>query len=102
MLGDGELGNGDDAGHCSNRWSARNYRAASAEDRATFRRWMWGVIVFYTGVLLISGGVAIASYQDVGLTQLANFYAQVTTAPESNKNSSGAIRRPAKATSAWW
>jgi hypothetical protein len=102
MLGDGELGNGDDAGHCSNRLSARNYRAASAEERATFRMWMRGVIVFYASVLLISGAVAIANYQDVGLTQLASFYAQVTTAPESNKSSSGAIRRPAKATSAWW
>ena len=75
------LGDGDDAGHCSNRLSAEHYHEASAEDRATFRVWMRGVIVFYTSVLVLSGLVAIVSTKDVGLTRLANLYAQATAAP---------------------
>ena len=75
------LGDGDDAGHCSNGLSAEHHHDASAEDRATFRVWMRGVIVFYTGVLAISGLVAIVSTRDVGLTRLANLYAQATAGP---------------------
>jgi hypothetical protein len=96
------LGDGDDAGHCSGGWSARNYRAASSEDRATFRVWIRGVTVFYASVFMISGAVAIVSYHDVGLTRLASLYVQATAgSPGSNKDSS-AIRPPARTASAWW
>jgi hypothetical protein len=99
----GMFGDGDDAGHCSSGTSAWNYRGASAEDSATFRLWKRGVIVFYLGVLMIAGAVAIGSYNDVGLTQLANLYAHATAgSPESTKSGGGASRRPATATSAWW
>jgi hypothetical protein len=64
-------GDGDDAGHCSNGLSAGGYYEASAEDRTVYRRWMRGVIVFYASVLLIFAVAAIATYGDVGLTQLA-------------------------------
>jgi hypothetical protein len=98
------LGDGDDAGHCSNRWSAEDYRAASSEDRAIYRLWLRGVIVFYAGVLLISGAVAISSYKDVGLTRLANLYAHSTAGSAgSGKDNSVASRPPhATAKSAWW
>jgi hypothetical protein len=80
------LGDGDDAGHCSNGLSAEHYREASAEERATFRAWMRGVIVFYTSVFMISGLVAIVSTRDVGLTRLANLYTQATAgSPGSDK-----------------
>jgi hypothetical protein len=96
------LGDGDDAGHRSGGWSARNYRAAGAEERATFRVWIRGVMVFYASVFMISGAVAIVSYNDVGLTRLANLYVQATAgSPGSNKDSS-AIRPPARTASAWW
>jgi hypothetical protein len=97
------LGDGDDAGHCSNGASAWNYAAASAADRATFRLWMRGVVVFYVGVLAICGAVAMVSYNDVGLTRLADLYAQVTAGPlASNKNSNAATRPPAAAKSVRW
>jgi hypothetical protein len=101
----GMLGDGDDAGHCSNGLSADNYRDADPEDRATFRRWLRGVAVFYLAVLMLSGAIAILSTRDVGLTQLATIYAQVTAnitgEPASHGNS--VVRPPAKtAGSAWW
>jgi hypothetical protein len=101
----GMLGDGDDAGHCSNGLSAKNYRIADPEDRATFRAWLRGVAVFYLTVLMLSGAIAILSYKDVGLTQLASLYAHVTAnvtaGPPSNGN--GVVRPPAKtAGSAWW
>jgi hypothetical protein len=99
------LGDGDDAGHCSNGLSTNNYRMADPEDRATFRRWLRGVAVFYLTVLVLSGAIAIASYKDVGLTQLASLYAQVTANVTAGAASHGhsVVRPPAKtAGSAWW
>lgn len=95
------LDDGDDAGHCSNGLSADNYRDADPEDRATFRAWLRGVAVFYAAVLILSGAIAILTYKDVGLTQLATLYAHVTAGPASNGN--GVARPPVKAAgSAWW
>ena len=99
------LGDGDDVGHCSSGLSANSYRAADPEERATFRAWLRGVAVFYLTVLTLSGAIAILSYKDVGLTQLASLYAHVTAnvtaGPPSNGN--GVVRPPAKtAGSAWW
>ena len=34
---------GDDAGHCSNGLSAQKYREATAEERATYRKWIRGI-----------------------------------------------------------
>jgi hypothetical protein len=103
------LDDGDDAGHCSNGLSAVNYRDADPEDRATFRTWLRGVAVFYAAVLMLSGAIAILTYKDVGLTQLATLYAQVTANVTANatagpaSNGNGVARPPAKASgSAWW
>ena len=93
------LDDGDDAGHCSNGLSANNYRDADPEDRATFRAWLRGVAVFYATVLILSGAIAILTYKEVGLTQLATLYAHVTAGPPNN----GVARPPTKASgSAWW
>jgi hypothetical protein len=54
---------GGDAGHCSNGLTARNYRGATAEDRATYRKWMRGIVVFYSVLLLLTGVVAVVSYR---------------------------------------
>ncbi len=100
------LGDGDDASHCSSGLSADNYGSANPKDRATFRRWMRGVIVFYAAVLVLFGTTAIIlNHGDVGLTQLAGLYAHVTAGPPGSNNDSGgggAIRPPAKTASAWW
>ena len=93
------LGDGDDAGHCSNGLSADNYHDADPEDRATFRAWLRGVAVFYAAVLMLSGAIAILTYKDVGLTQLADLYSRATTGPA---HGDGVARPPAKASGAWW
>jgi hypothetical protein len=62
---------GDDADHCSNGLTARKYREATPEERATYRKWKRGAIALYCALLLISG-VAIAGFSKVGLTQLTN------------------------------
>jgi hypothetical protein len=101
----GMLDDGDDAGHCSNGLSAKNYRMADPEEHATFRAWLRGVAVFYATVLTLAGAIAILSYRDVGLTQLATLYAHVTAGPAShgNGNGNGVVRPPSKAAdSAWW
>ena len=61
---------GDDAGHCSSGFSAQNYRGATAEDRAIYRKWMLGMLVFYSMLLLISGVVAVVIDTSPGLTRL--------------------------------
>lgn len=53
------LEHGDDAGHCSNGLSAQNYRGATAEERAIYRKWIRGMIPFYSTLVLIFGVVAI-------------------------------------------
>jgi hypothetical protein len=97
------LGDGDDAGHCSNGASGWNYRSASAQDRATFRQWIRGVIAFYVGILALCGAVAFVNYTDAGMTQLAGIFAEVTASPLGPDNSGSATARPpAKAKSGWW
>jgi hypothetical protein len=60
---------GDDAGHCSNGLTAQKFRDATSEERATYRRWIRGIIFFYCGLLFIAG-VAIVNYSGTGRTEL--------------------------------
>ncbi len=71
------LEQGDDAGHCSNGLSAENYREATPEDRATFRKWVFGMAVFYCTLLLISGVVAVVVDSSAGLTRLTSLIEQL-------------------------
>jgi hypothetical protein len=76
---------GDDAGHGSNGLSAQNYQGATAEDRATYRKWIRGTVVFYSTLLLISGVVAIMSYSNTSLTRLTSLSARPAAgSPGSN------------------
>jgi hypothetical protein len=96
----GMLGDGDDAGHCSNGSSADKYRAAGPVDRATPRAWLHGVAVFYVTILMLTGAIGVLSVRAVGLTQLADLYTRATTGPA---HGDGVARPPAKASgSAWW
>jgi hypothetical protein len=52
-------GHGDDAGRCSNGLSAEKLQATTPEERAIYRNWMFGMVAFYTTLLLLSGVVAI-------------------------------------------
>ncbi len=71
---------GDDAGHCSNGLSAQAYRAATAEERAIYRRWIRGTVVLYSSILLMSGFVMIVSYSNSGLTRLTTLSGQSAAA----------------------
>ena len=73
------FGDGDDAGHCSNGLTAQKYREATSDERATYRKWMRGIVAFYCALLLVSSA-AIAGYSKVSLTQLTNLSSRSTTA----------------------
>ena len=74
------FGDGDNAGHCSNGLTARKYREATPEERATYLKWKRGIIAFYCALLLVTG-VAIAGYSKAGVTQLTNLSARHVAAP---------------------
>jgi hypothetical protein len=63
---------GDDSGHCANGLTAQKFREASSDERATYRRWIRGIILFYCGLLFVSG-VAIVTYSGTGRTQVTKF-----------------------------
>ena len=63
------LTDGDDAGHCTNGLTARKFRDSTSEERATYRRWIRGIIFFYCGLLFIAG-VAVVLYSGTGRTEL--------------------------------
>jgi len=70
---------GDDAAHCSNGLSAEAYRAATAEERAVYRKWIRGTVVFYSTIALISGFVMIVSYANTDMTRLTTLSGQPAT-----------------------
>ena len=69
-------GHGDDADHCSNGLSAQKVRAATPEERAIYRTWIFGMVALYTTLLLISGVVAIAIDSGSNSTKFAAASAQ--------------------------
>ncbi len=70
------LEQGDDAGHCSDALSAKNYREATPEERATYRKWIFGMILFYSALLLISGVVAVVVDSGASSTRLTSLSAR--------------------------
>jgi hypothetical protein len=46
---------GDDCAHCSNGLTASKFRASTDQDRATFRKWIRGMVIVYCALLLVSG-----------------------------------------------
>jgi hypothetical protein len=76
---------GDNVGHCRNGLSTQNYRGATPQDRAIYRKWIVGMVVFYSALLLVSGVVAIVVDASPGLTRLTILSARTTAAsPGSN------------------
>jgi hypothetical protein len=76
---------GGDAGHCSNGLSAQKFREATAEDRAIYRKWIRGMVVFYSTLLLVSGVVTVASYSNTSLIRLTTLSGHPTAAvPKTN------------------
>jgi hypothetical protein len=69
------LGNDHSAARCSNGLTAQTYRESSADERATYRRWLRGLVMLYGALLLLSGAVAVASYSGAGLTQITKLNA---------------------------
>jgi hypothetical protein len=61
------LEDGDFAG---NGVTAKRYREATEEERATYQKWMRGIIAFYSVLVLATGLLAAASYSGAGSTQL--------------------------------
>jgi hypothetical protein len=74
---------GDNVGHCRNGLSTQNYRGASPEDRAIYRKWILGMVVFYSVLLLVSGVLAIVIDASPGLTRLTSLSARTTVSPSN-------------------
>jgi hypothetical protein len=72
---------GDDAGHCSNGLTVRKFREATSEERATYHRWLRGIIFFYCGLLFIAG-VAVVNYSPTGRTDLTKLAVHQTVRPD--------------------
>ncbi len=66
------LGDGDAAAHYSNGLTAKRYRVETEEERATYRRWMRGIVAFYCVLALVTGLLAAANYSGAGFTQLTH------------------------------
>ena len=60
------------AGHYSNGLRAKRYRAATEEERATYHKWMRGIIAFYCVLALATGLLVAVNYSGAGFTQLTH------------------------------
>jgi hypothetical protein len=72
---------GDDAGRCSNGLTAQKFRDATSEERATYGRWIRGIIFFYCGLLFIAG-VAVVNYSGTGRTDLTKLAVHQAVRPD--------------------
>jgi hypothetical protein len=72
------LGHGDGVRHCSNALSAQHDRTATAADRTAYRKWVLGIVVLCSTLLLISGVVAIMIGWNTNLTRLSTVSVQPT------------------------
>ena len=52
---------GDDAAHCANALTRRRFREATSEERATYRKWIRGMVVLYCTLLVASGLIIFVS-----------------------------------------
>ena len=66
------FGDGDSFTHYSNASTAKRYREETEEERATYRRWMRGIVVFYCVLGLVTGLLAAVNYSGAGFTQLTH------------------------------
>ena len=66
------LDHGDAASHYSNGLRSKLYRAETEEERATYHKWMRGIIAFYCVLALATTLLAVVNYSGAGLTQLTH------------------------------
>jgi len=71
---------GDDAAHCSNGLTATKFRESTDAERATFRKWIRGMVIVYCALLLAFGIGAFVN-SDSGRTQVSNLPSHPTLAP---------------------
>ncbi|WP_024511368.1 hypothetical protein [Bradyrhizobium sp. ARR65] len=79
------LGEGDDAGHCSSAFNLKKIAEATSEERATYRKWLRGVVAFYCMLLLAVCAIAFATSNTGPTTQLGDameHHASVKNGPE--------------------
>jgi len=70
---------GDDAGHCANALTPLRFREANSEERATYRRWVRGMVVLYC-TLLVASGILIFVSSDGTRTQVSQLPGNPTMA----------------------
>ena len=79
------FGDGDSAAHYSNGVTAKRYREATDEERATYRRWMRGIIVFYLRACVDDRPACGGELFGRGPAQLTNLSVRpVATSPRAN------------------
>jgi hypothetical protein len=66
------FGEGDSAAHYSNGSTAKRYREETEEERATYRRWMRGIVAFNCVLALVIGLLVAVNYSGAGFTQLTH------------------------------
>jgi hypothetical protein len=52
---------GDDCAHCSNGLTASKFRESTDDDRATFGKWIRGLVIVYCALLLVSGVLVLVN-----------------------------------------
>ena len=65
----------DDGDIAGNGMTSKRYREATEEERATYQRWMRGIIAFYGVLVLATGLLVAANYSGAGSTQLTKLSA---------------------------
>jgi hypothetical protein len=52
---------GDDCAHCSNGLTASKFRESTDDDRATFGKWIRGLVIVYCALVLVSGVLVLVN-----------------------------------------
>jgi len=72
---------GDDAAHCSNGFTATKFRESTDEERATYRKWIRGMVIVYSTLLLASGVMVLVNSGGGGM-QVSSKAAMVSLRPD--------------------
>ncbi|MGF6425193.1 MULTISPECIES: hypothetical protein [Bradyrhizobium] len=76
------LQHGDDAAHCSNGLNARNFRDATPDDRAIYRRWIRSAIMVCGLLAFAAGAVVWMNGTGIGPTQLTSLSSPSSMRPD--------------------
>ncbi len=75
---------GNDAAHCPNAMTARNFRASTAEERAIYRKWIRGAVVVYGALFLICTVLAAVNYSGHNPSRTEVARGPATSQPRTN------------------